>query len=687
MFKRLKNLLPSGLLRLGIGMAALTLNTAAQAQEVAMLENAKPIAFASPHEDFVWYYPLEHNYETTLFRSERFDPLMETPEGYIVLMTLGGEPKLVVLPFQKGERKVAELKFNNIVGVTYTAYLDFDQGSLPIYKDQYYPILEDNGDSIVIDYQLKEFRKRLTIPKNRFIVKSAFEHKLEEKLKLLRGQYLTTSFERSNPTQWTPATRYIGTSPQPTHLALTETPTFAIDPSSEQTLDVADISNALLQDTVDGQSIKVLPIIFSLEANDSLHHFISIEGQDRPALIKSITAKPESDNYSKIVRIQYADGQSARLLEITDSNEISIIANTHLFKKEELLLANQQGEQAQLISSAGNFEPLAGEIEFYTPERFIKQWASKLKDSSIDPDSPLWQAFTSMNLEGDRFDFNWESLKALQSISKDWSTFRKFNKQGDLAGQIKALIQLEKTAEGLGIELDKLTNPHLDSNIVGIFRQYWKEAYRRALYTASKQKDYNSLNRLLLRARILTEALKNQELVNFLSEQVYTYLNLMPKPLGRISLVELSPPLEASSLAVFDVIPEDAFKVQSDIPDFNLASFRQEEVRKHLYYLNPTISDKALAPIARWHQELLDHLREVSSPAHWKTSEETAPEAVNTADDSTPERQSDNPNSSIILSPSLAVLGWMIMITLVNGGFLILSKMRPTTILSSPASS
>ncbi|MCZ6673820.1 MAG: hypothetical protein O7C75_12880, partial [Verrucomicrobia bacterium] len=64
--------------------------TPAQGQEIQ--------AYAKPKEDYTYIYTLDHEYETTLFRSEKFDPIEETEEGYVILLQLAGNPKLVLLP-------------------------------------------------------------------------------------------------------------------------------------------------------------------------------------------------------------------------------------------------------------------------------------------------------------------------------------------------------------------------------------------------------------------------------------------------------------------------------------------------------------------------------------------------------------------------------------------------------------
>ena len=47
--------------------------TPAQGQEIQ--------AYAKPKEEYTYIYTLDHEYETTLFRSEKFEPIEETEEG------------------------------------------------------------------------------------------------------------------------------------------------------------------------------------------------------------------------------------------------------------------------------------------------------------------------------------------------------------------------------------------------------------------------------------------------------------------------------------------------------------------------------------------------------------------------------------------------------------------------------
>ncbi len=83
-----------------LGLLVLGSLTRSQGQEVE--------AYAKPREDYVYVYTLEHEYETTLFRSEKFTPILETEDGYIIMLQLAGKPKLVLLPFHSRDRQVAE---------------------------------------------------------------------------------------------------------------------------------------------------------------------------------------------------------------------------------------------------------------------------------------------------------------------------------------------------------------------------------------------------------------------------------------------------------------------------------------------------------------------------------------------------------------------------------------------------
>jgi hypothetical protein len=204
-------------------------------------------ADAKPKEDYIYIYTLENEYETTLFRSEKFDPILETEDGFIVMMQLGGKPKLVLLPFESRDRKVAERKYKG-VGVTYTAFMSFTEGYLPFSGDQYYEVVKREKGKIFVDYQLKGFSKIIEVPESQFLVKSGFDYHLEESLAEVRQSYSTFQVSESHPSTWRSPTIQNLAAPSlesPTHVGLVENPILASDYQTMLTAPATEITGVI----------------------------------------------------------------------------------------------------------------------------------------------------------------------------------------------------------------------------------------------------------------------------------------------------------------------------------------------------------------------------------------------------------------------------------------------------------
>jgi hypothetical protein len=203
-------------------------------------------AYAKPKEDYIYIYTLENEYETTLFRSEQFEPILETEDGFVVMMQLGGKPQLVLLPLVNRDRKVAERKYKG-VGVTYTAYLSFTEGYLPFSADQYYEVVKKEKGKLFIDYHLKGFSKIVEVPESQFQVKSGFEYHLDESLAEVRQTYSSFQISESHPSSWNSPT--LPTSAQiietPTHVGLVKNPVLAADYQTKLTAPATEIGGVV----------------------------------------------------------------------------------------------------------------------------------------------------------------------------------------------------------------------------------------------------------------------------------------------------------------------------------------------------------------------------------------------------------------------------------------------------------
>jgi len=237
-------------------------------------------AFAKPKENFNYIYTLDHEYETTLFRSEKFEPLVETEEGYIIMLQLGGKPKLVLLPFENGDRKVAETKYPG-VGVTYTAFLTFTEGHLPFFADQYYDVVKQEKGMLFIDYNLKGFRKTIEVPESRFLVKTAFEHNLEETLNEVRGKYHTFEVTQVPPDSWQELRIDSGPgtlTESPTHIGVVQNKILANNFQSIRTGQATELLGVLTEIWVDGQKLIVVPILYTHETTENVYYFVKMSG-------------------------------------------------------------------------------------------------------------------------------------------------------------------------------------------------------------------------------------------------------------------------------------------------------------------------------------------------------------------------------------------------------------------------
>lgn len=355
--------------------------------------NAQAIeAYAKPKEDYNYIYTLDHEYETTLFRSEKFEPIVETEEGFVIMLQLGGKPKLVLLPFDSGDRKVAETKYRG-VGVTYTAYLNFTEGHLPFFADKYYEVVKREKDRLYIDYQFKGFRKTIEVPESQFIVRTAFEYHLEESLKDVRSNYRSFGVTQLPPSSWkkVKATAGPGTMTEsPTHIGIVQNRILAGNYQSIRTVTAKDLEGVLTDIWVDQHRLVVVPILYTHETSENVFYFVKIRGYERPVLVKEFRAPEESDGYSKVVRVSSNTGEDKRFLEITETMNVEFYPQFHFLVPGQLAAVREGFAGHYLTAADGEFEIAGADMKLVYPRTFMQSWGNATNSGLNDVGKRTW---------------------------------------------------------------------------------------------------------------------------------------------------------------------------------------------------------------------------------------------------------------------------------------------------------
>ena len=436
-------------------------------------------AYAKPKENYNYIYTLDHEYETTLFRSEKFDPIVETEEGYVIMLQLGGKPKLVLLPFESGERKVAEKKYRG-VGVTYTAYLNFSEGHLPFFADQYYDVIKREKGHLYIDYQLKGFRKTIEVPESQFIVKSAFEYRLEESLNEVRSSYRSFKVTSVPPRKWKKVTSLSGPgtmTENPTHVGLVQNQILATNYQSIRTVEAKELENELTDIWVDSHRLIVVPIVYTHETAEDVFYFIKVSEYDRPVLIKGFRKPEDLDGYHKVVRVSSNAGEDIRFLEITETMNIDFYPQFHFLLPGQLAAVREGFAGRYLIAVDGEYEISNNDIDLSYPRDFIQTWANKTNRNQLNPGDNLYEGLVGFSIPATvRGNKDWQSLLKLQSLARFYKKIQP-GKNADLRSLLQMLKELEEGAERLQLSLKSNPKrtplaPHNKS-----YYNFWKKTF------------------------------------------------------------------------------------------------------------------------------------------------------------------------------------------------------------------
>lgn len=668
---------------LALGVALLScLSTSATAQDIK--------AYAKPKEDYNYIYTLDHEYETTLFRSEKFDPIVETEDGFVIMLQLGGKPKLVLLPFESGERKVAEKKYRG-VGVTYTAYLNFTEGHLPFFADQYYDVLKREKGSLFIDYQLKGFRKTIEVPESQFIVRSAFEYHLEASLNEVRSSYRSFNVSTLPPSQWKKVTSSSGPgtmTKSPTHLGLVQNQILAANYQSIRTLPAKELEGELTDIWVDQHRLIVVPILYTHETAENVFYFVKVRGHERPVLIKDFRLPEDSDGYSKVVRVASNSGEDVRFLEITETMNVEFYPQFHFLLPGQLTTVREGFAGHYLIAVDGEYEISNENMDLSYPREFMQSWGNKTNRNQLKPGDQLYEELVELSIPATaRTDRDWQSLLKLQTLAR---LFKKVQpgENANVRSLQRSLEDLEAGAERLGLSLKvnpKRTPlaPHNQS-----FYNFWKKTFDDVNSQAARERNQDVVRRQLLRAEILIGETDHQALADYLSSQIYTYSNFLPAPLNKFNQLESNPPLSASTIMRFDFPLDDTFRLDpATLEPLNIISRDAKPDRSHLlkrqyrsdWFLN-------LDGLKYWQASIQTKKEQIYDPEYWIAVQEKAEQERQRRLEIARKRllevqaEAEPQEEGLLNSPEAPWIAsgvWFAILLVTNTGFFALSKMMP----------
>ncbi|MCB1120127.1 MAG: hypothetical protein KJT03_01150 [Verrucomicrobiae bacterium] len=654
--------------------------------------NAQDIlAYAKPKEDYNYIYTLDHEYETTLFRSEQFEPLAETEEGFVIMLQLGGKPKLVLLPFENGDRKIAEKKHRG-VGVTYTAYLSFAEGHLPLFADRYYSVVKRDKGMLFIDYSLKGFQKRIEVPETQFIVKSAFEYHLEESLQRLRGRYHAHKFSPVSPENWSRLQTQAGPgmlTESPTHIGIVQKKILASNFQSIRTSPASDLTGAVDEVWVDQQRLIVVPIIYTHVTPDHIFYFVQIRGQDRPVLVKDFVVPEGSQGYNKIVRVSLNSGEDVRFLEISENCNVEYYPNFHFLSPGQLTTFREGYSAYYLIAPDGEYEISSENVELLYPANFLRLWANKTKTNQLGVEDKLYEELLKLQIPAvAKSSPEWQNIQKLQAVAH-------LNKKctPEESANVQTLLSLLKRFEDGAerLQLSLLDTPTRTSQPIQneSFQQYWQQAFNHVNAQAARERNQEILNRQILRAKLLISETDNQSLIDFLSSQIYTYSNYLPAPLNRVNQLNTSPPLAATRLMVFHFPMEQSFKIQPDtLEPINLRLQQPKDVnRQFLQEEYNTDWELDLSILGIWQTSVISRIEEVHDPVYWQKVAEQ--------DNLEKQRRLEIARKRLLAAqqaaapvegggflnskeaPWVAAAIWLVVILMTNTGFFALAKAMP----------
>lgn len=675
---------PSGIVKWGtVGLILLgSLNSQANAQAIE--------AYAKPKEDYNYIYTLDHEYETTLFRSEKFEPIVETEEGFVIMLQLGGKPKLVLLPFDSGDRKVAETKYRG-VGVTYTAYLNFTEGHLPFFADKYYEVVKREKGRLYIDYQFKGFRKTIEVPESQFIVRTAFEYHLEESLKDVRSNYRSFEVTQVPPSSWkkVKATAGPGTMTEsPTHIGIVQNRILAGNYQSIRTVTAKDLEGVLTDIWVDQHRLVVVPILYTHETSENVFYFVKIRGYERPVLVKEFRAPEESDGYSKVVRVSSNTGEDNRFLEITETMNVEFYPQFHFLVPGQLA-AVREGFAGHYLSAAdGEFEIAGADMKLVYPRTFMQSWGNATNRDQMQPGDTQFEALLQFSVPSTaRHNKEWQSLVKLQTLAKLYKRIQP-DERADVQSLLRALRELEEGAERLSLSLT--TNPKrttLSAHNQSYFN-FWEKVFNDVNSQAAKERNQDVLRRQLLGAEILIGETDHQALADFLSSQIYTYSNFLPAPLNKFNQLESNPPLASTAIMRFNFPLSKTFKLDpSNLEPLRIISSDTAPDRSHLLkekYRTSWLLN--LDGLKYWQASINAKKEEIYDPEYWVAVQEKAElerqRRLEIARKRLVEVQSEDQeaNEGLLNSPEAPWIAsgvWLAILLMTNTGFFALSKMMP----------
>ncbi|MDA0347402.1 MAG: hypothetical protein O3C43_09880 [Verrucomicrobia bacterium] len=646
-------------------------------------------AYAKPKEDYIYIYTLENEYETTLFRSEQFEPILETEDGFIVMMQLGGKPKLVLLPLESRDRKVAERKHKG-VGVTYTAYLSFTEGYLPFSADKYYEVVKKEKGNLFVDYHLKGFSKIVEVPESQFLVKSGFDYHLEESLAEVRQSYSAFQIRESHPSTWKSHKLQNQAAPSlesPTHVGLVETSILAGDYQTLLKAPATDIEGVITEIWVNQQKLLVVPVLFTHETEDNSFYFVKMRGFERPVLINDFKLEKGSDGYSKVVRVASLEGGKNRFLEITENTSVEFYPNFHFLSPGEIIAVRKGYAGHYLAAKDGEYGVEDKNIQLTTPRGFMQMWRDETIKNDLSPGDSLYEELLKFEIPAKvRSESEWsalENLKTLAAIVKEVAP----SENADVHALLRSLMSLELKAGTLGLSLQQNPQRSLFPAQYECYFWYWEKAFNDVNGQAAHERNQDILRKQILRSKILVSETQNPALVDFLSSQIYTYSNFLPAPLNRINYLESDPPVSASKLMVFDFPLDQCFKLNPG--GLEPITIDTASIAARSSNIKESIASNWLLDIdalGLWQKAIIARLEEVQDPAYWLAIQEKAAaekerkleiarQRVTAAKAFQIEETSGLLNRPE--APWVAAGSWLFIIMVANTGFFALRKAAP----------
>lgn len=648
-----------------------------------------PVAYAKPSEEYIYIYTLDHEYETTLFRSEKFEPILETEDGYIIELKLGGKPKIVLLPFEGQDRKVAEKKYRG-VGVTYTAYLTFTEGHLPFDPKQSYEVLRREKGNLLIKYKLNGFEKIIPVPETEFIVRSVFEHQLEESLSEVRKKYRNFEIKESHPSNWqeVSSTQNPGTlTESPTHIARVRNQILATKFHSIRTTQANNLKNVAIEVHIDQRRLIVVPVDYTFETPEQVFYFVTLRGYDRPVLVKDFKQPEDTEGYDRVVRITASNGQDARLLEITDTTNIEFYPHFQFLSPESIVAVRNVSGTQFLIAPDGEYEINKDDIELHTPEGFLSLWSAQTEKDKLGAGDRLFTEFLKFELPPTaQHEQDWKTLGKLQGLAQLYHSVQT-QPEASARDKARALTVLETKGIQMGLSLKDIPQRTQFPLQNTCFFKYWKKTFDGVTSQAARDSNQHVLKQQILRSKILIGETNHQALIDFLSNQIYTYSNYLPAPLNRINSLESDPPLAASKLITFKFPLEQSFTLNpASLEEIKLQSPKESVSENN--QVKAEFSKLWLLDIDTldlWNSTMISKMEEVYDPAYRKELEdktasekqtriEIARKRLQEAQAAQLEHTSQLKDSKL---PWIAVGVWFIILLITNSGFFALSKVMP----------